>query len=758
MLVAGFESGQETSLIGGKKVADVPATCSIISTSNKNTLIIDDPNDGSNMSILPKWNIANFSKEAPKYNCISDQNRTTGYDVCYDIPTFAACPGMTCDSDWALFTFNALVVFLILGGLFTPLLCAILPGGPCRALPKGRLRRLCLRGPCRRATISSERLAMERKQNTVFAIVMLSIGIPGLVGTMNDPVLGFSVLLNITGFVSCISYMPCCLSYVEGSDEDRETKTRYKVLYGMTLVFVAFEMTLILICAGVPNSPNFQSLVFLSISMPVLSMLFFVFISSDVRWVQKRNAIQRETSRRNLIQLQEEHDAELNDVQQHVLNPLEQSQFLIESRDLQLQERIGQGGCGFIYKATMGVNTIVAAKEVMSATIDPENLQEFEHEARMLTQMNHPRILRVFGFCTKTAEESKDNQEHRFIVTELAPNGSLEQAIEAAIQIQELIKEIGSGTIKLPFTKVKALEWAIEIASGMNYLHQKGFVHRDIKPQNILLNKSNDALVADLGTVRRPVHDEVRPSQPRQRSDSTKAKRLSRFVRQLSREKNASETVVMTRQSGTILYMAPEQYTEGYSYPVDVWAYGVTLTRLFTLKWPYIEKNVVNLVLGISRGLLFPIEVLESDVPDVEVLKCINQCLEFDPQDRPSFKEIERMLGVALANCRKRSKKTKPNPKKKRDSTKRTTLDMLLQGNKTTGEMKTKVVKKRKTFDGVVSFEVERPTVRNQQRRRSQRKSITKKTTLEILMFGDDTESTTPRSPHVKSKSKSTFM
>lgn len=255
--------------------------------------------------VLITWNTPNFSTKPHKFNCIADQNRTTGYDVCYNIPPFADCPSMTCDNDWKLAMLNITWIVVIFGGLITPLLCAILPGGPCRALPEGRLRRLCLRGPCRRATILSERLAMERKQNTVFGIVMLSIGIPGLRLTGDDPVLGFNVMLNITAFVGYISYMPCCLSYVEGSDEDRETKTRYKVLYGMTLVFFAFEMTLILICSGAPESPMFLSLVFLSISMPAISVLFYVFISSDVRWVQEKNVRQRETSRRRLIQLQE---------------------------------------------------------------------------------------------------------------------------------------------------------------------------------------------------------------------------------------------------------------------------------------------------------------------------------------------------------------------------------------------------------------------------------------------------------------------
>ena len=129
-------------------------------------------------------------------------------------------------------------------------------------------------------------------------------------------------------------------------------------------------------------------------------------------------------------------------------------------------------------------------------------MKEFKHEAKMLTKMNHPHVLRVLGFCTVLAEDSTDDMEHKYIVTEFAPNGSLENAIEDAIAVAKVIKETNSKVIKMPFTKVQALEWALQIASGMTFCHKRGFIHRDLKPQNILLNESNKALVADLGTVR----------------------------------------------------------------------------------------------------------------------------------------------------------------------------------------------------------------------------------------------------------------
>ena len=92
--------------------------------------------------------------------------------------------------------------------------------------------------------------------------------------------------------------------------------------------------------------------------------------------------------------------------------------------------------------------------------------------------------------------------EHKYIVTEFAPHGTLENAIEDAIAVVKIIKETDSKVIQMPFTKIQALEWALQIASGMTFCHKRGFIHRDLKPENILLNESYKALVADLGTVR----------------------------------------------------------------------------------------------------------------------------------------------------------------------------------------------------------------------------------------------------------------
>ena len=101
---------------------------------------------------------------------------------------------------------------------------------------------------------------------------------------------------------------------------------------------------------------------------------------------------------------------------------------------------------------------------------------------------------------------------------------------------------------------------------------------------------------------------------------------------------------------------APEQFHQEYSYQIDVWAFGVTLCRLFSLKWPYPSDIGLNdLIFAVGTGALRPNFLEEDDVPDPDVLNVVNQCLLFDPLKRPTFVEIVKRLGVSLDNCQVRA-------------------------------------------------------------------------------------------------------
>ena len=185
---------------------------------------------------------------------------------------------------------------------------------------------------------------------------------------------------------------------------------------------------------------------------------------------------------------------------------------------------------------------------------------------------------------------------------------------------------------------------------------------RDMKPQNVLLNKSKDALVADLGTVRLAATKDrvnVIGEEQRQFLLNEKLKLFERCSDPETGGANVNQThksinaTGVTAALGTPAYMAPEQtWSEEYSFPVDVWSYGCTLVRLFTLRDIYASGyGIRELMYAVAHNELRPIEVQIEDVPHSDVLDVINDCLQFQGNKRPSFKDIEQRLKNALDKC-----------------------------------------------------------------------------------------------------------
>ena len=188
------------------------------------------------------------------------------------------------------------------------------------------------------------------------------------------------------------------------------------------------------------------------------------------------------------------------------------------------------------------------------------------------------------------------------------------------------------------------------------------FLDRDMKPQNVLLNKSKDALVADLGTVRLAATKDRTHSIGEEQRQLQLNERLKLFERSSDPEKGGANvnrtqksinTTGVTSALGTPAYMAPEQsWSEEYSFPVDVWSYGCTLVRLFTLRDIYPRGyGIRELLYGVAHNELRPIEVQIEEVPHPDVLTLINDCLHFQGNRRSSFKDIERRLKIALDQC-----------------------------------------------------------------------------------------------------------
>lgn len=183
---------------------------------------------------------------------------------------------------------------------------------------------------------------------------------------------------------------------------------------------------------------------------------------------------------------------------------------------------IGQGAFGVVYKAVTADKQIVAVKEII---VDSENKELIEREVEILTQLNHPNIVRYYGSMYK------DNKY--YIVLEYCQGGDLEEYLKHAKGVNKNI----------------VLYWFKQLVSALSYLQYNNKMHRDLKPANLYLNsldvRNADIKLGDFG-----------------------------FSRVLNNNTAQSKL-------GTPLYMAPELFSNySYDYRADVWSLGCLIYEL----------------------------------------------------------------------------------------------------------------------------------------------------------------------------------
>ena len=164
----------------------------------------------------------------------------------------------------------------------------------------------------------------------------------------------------------------------------------------------------------------------------------------------------------------------------------------------------------------------------------------------------------------------------------------------------------------------------------MAHIHDRGFIHRDVKPQNVLLNAANDALICDLGTVKNMDEYESYAEE--------------------EEEYDMEASVAMTKDLGTPLYMAPEQMRrETYNNAVDVWAYGIMMVRLFSLGDPFhCGITIRELKTQVSTNEIKPNTLDVKDLPHPGIKEVVEGCVEFRPEERYAFEQIVVKLSKIL--------------------------------------------------------------------------------------------------------------
>jgi len=248
---------------------------------------------------------------------------------------------------------------------------------------------------------------------------------------------------------------------------------------------------------------------------------------------------------------------------------------------------LGRGGMGEVYRATdLMLGQSVALKFLPEEAASNQRLLErFHSEVRVARQVSHPNVCRVYDIG--------EIEGMPFISMEYVDGEDL----------ASLLLRIG----RLPADK--ALDAARKICAGLAAAHDRGVIHRDLKPQNIMMNKRGDVVIMDFG--------------------------LAAFADQLS----GAEV-----RNGTPAYMAPEQLKGAeVTAKSDIYALGLVLYEIFTGKRPF-EANSVRQLLDKQESAHLPSMTSVAADIDPTVEKAIRRCLEPDPARRPA-----NALTVAVA-------------------------------------------------------------------------------------------------------------
>lgn len=243
----------------------------------------------------------------------------------------------------------------------------------------------------------------------------------------------------------------------------------------------------------------------------------------------------------------------------------------------ELLHEIAKGGMGVVYKARhRKLNRIVALKMIRSSELaGEEQVRRFHSEAEAAAQLDHPGIVPVF-------EVGEANGQHFFSM-----------AFVQGKSLHAKVTDVG------PLAAKEAASLMRAVANAVEFAHDKGIVHRDIKPQNILLDEHGEPRVADFGLAKH-VH-------------------------------GGSDLTAAGQVMGTPSYMAPEQASgkiEEVDASSDVYSVGATLYFLLTSRPPFQAASTMDTLRQVVDAEPAPPRQLNPDVPrDLETicLKCLRK-------------------------------------------------------------------------------------------------------------------------------------
>ncbi|MBR5967768.1 MAG: Stk1 family PASTA domain-containing Ser/Thr kinase [Lachnospiraceae bacterium] len=257
-------------------------------------------------------------------------------------------------------------------------------------------------------------------------------------------------------------------------------------------------------------------------------------------------------------------------------------------------DKVGSGGMADVYKAKCHrLNRYVAIKILKSEFSSDQNfVQKFRAEAQSVAGLSHPNIVSVY--------DVGDDDGLHYIVMELVEGITLKKFIERKGKLD--VKE----TVGI----------AIQIAQAMEAAHAHHIVHRDIKPQNIIISREGKVKVADFGIA-----------------------------------KAATSNTISQNALGSVHYLSPEQARGGYSDErSDIYSLGITLYEMLTGQVPFAGDNSVSVALLHIQSEATPVQQLNPEVP-TSVDRIVQKCMQKKPERRyQNASELIRDLKRSIIN------------------------------------------------------------------------------------------------------------
>lgn len=327
-------------------------------------------------------------------------------------------------------------------------------------------------------------------------------------------------------------------------------------------------------------------------------------------------------------------------VQSGIITPYQANQLLSgKAKDLmighyRLQERLGQGGMGQVFKAYDGkLNRIVAIKVLNKHHVeDHQAMARFQREIEAVGRLLHPNIIRAY--------DADEVNGVRFLVMEYVEG----------FDLGRLVKDVGPLPIEL------ACHCVHQAALGLHHAHECGLVHRDLKPSNLLL---------DARWVPLPENPSRRTL--RYRNVKLLDLGLARFVERAKPGTAPGQMLTQMDQiMGTPDYMAPEQARDSHrASPLsDVYSLGATFYYCLTGKPPFPEGTPLEKLLQHQLEDPKPIESFRTDVPPM-VLDLVHAMMAKQPEHRPTD---AKAIASELRNWRRSSADMVVVPETRADS------------------------------------------------------------------------------------------